>query len=60
MLKMFVFLWCFGGQIQTYQPRIWNSVLLPQNIFEEMEGSGLRSLIERCEANLALLKMRRE
>lgn len=44
----------------TVQPRAWNYVLLPQNIFDEMEGSGLRSLIDRCEANLALLKMRRE
>lgn len=44
----------------TVQPRIWNYVLLPQNIFDEMEGSGLRSLIDRCEANLALLKMRKE
>jgi type III restriction enzyme len=45
---------------ETNQPRIWNYVLLPQNIFDEMEGSGLHSLIERCEANLALLKMKRE
>lgn len=45
---------------ETNQPRIWNYVLLPQNIFDEMEGSGLRSLIERCESNLALLKMKRE
>jgi type III restriction enzyme len=44
----------------TAQPRNWNYVLLPQNVFEELEGSGLQSLIERCEANLALLKMRRE
>ncbi|MCE8424685.1 MAG: hypothetical protein J5U17_02780 [Candidatus Methanoperedens sp.] len=44
----------------TIQPRNWDYVLIPQNIFEEMEGSGLRSIIERCEANLALLKMRRE
>ncbi|KPQ43796.1 MAG: type I restriction enzyme EcoKI subunit R [Candidatus Methanoperedens nitroreducens] len=45
---------------ETNQPRIWNYVLLPQNIFDEMEDTGLTSLIERCEANLALLKMRRE
>jgi len=45
---------------ETNQPRIWNYVLLPQNIFDEMEGSGLQSLIERCESNLALLKMKRE
>ncbi|MBU4222735.1 MAG: DEAD/DEAH box helicase family protein [Euryarchaeota archaeon] len=45
---------------ETNQPRIWNYVLLPQYIFDEMEGSGLRSLIERCESNLALLKMKRE
>lgn len=45
---------------ETNQPRIWNYVLLPQNIFDEMEGSGLQSLIERCEANLALLKLRKE
>ncbi|HMB45711.1 MAG TPA: DEAD/DEAH box helicase family protein [Candidatus Methanoperedens sp.] len=45
---------------ETNQPRIWNYVLLPQNILNEMEGSGLQSLIERCEANLALLKMKRE
>lgn len=44
----------------TVQPRAWNYILLPQNIFEEMEGAGLWSLIERCEANLALLKMRKE
>jgi len=44
----------------TAQPRNWNYVLFPQNIFEEMEGSGLQSIIERCESNLALLKMRRE
>ncbi len=44
----------------TIQPHTWNYVLLPQNIFDEMEGSGLRSLIDRCEANLALLKMRKE
>ncbi len=44
----------------TVQPRAWNYVLLPQNIFDEMEGSGLRSLIDRCEANLALLKMRKQ
>lgn len=44
----------------TVQPRTWNYVLLPQNIFDEMEGSGLQSLIDRCEANLALLKMRKE
>ncbi|MBU3966038.1 MAG: hypothetical protein KKG76_01495, partial [Euryarchaeota archaeon] len=45
---------------ETNQPRNWNYVLLPQYIFDEMEGSGLRSLIERCESNLALLKMKRE
>jgi hypothetical protein len=45
---------------ETNQPRIWSFVLLPQNIFDEMEGSGLLSLIERCESNLALLKMKRE
>ncbi|MCZ7358294.1 MAG: hypothetical protein O8C66_15485 [Candidatus Methanoperedens sp.] len=31
-----------------------------QNIFEELEGSGLRSLIDKCDANLAFLKMRKE
>jgi hypothetical protein len=41
---------------ETNQPRNWNYVLLPQNISNEMEGSGLQSLIERCGANLALLK----
>ncbi len=44
----------------TVQPRNWNYVLLPQDVFDEMDGSGLRSLIERCESSLALLKMRRE
>ncbi|MDD1745193.1 MAG: DEAD/DEAH box helicase family protein [Candidatus Methanoperedens sp.] len=44
----------------TVQPRTWNYVLLPQNVFEEMDGNGLHSLIEKCEANLALLKMRKE
>jgi type III restriction enzyme len=44
----------------TVQPRNWNYVLLPQDVFDEMEGSGLRSLIERCDSSLALLKMRRE
>jgi hypothetical protein len=44
----------------TVQPRTWNYVLLPQNVFEEMDGNGLHSLIEKCEANLALFKMRKE
>lgn len=44
----------------TVQPRTWNYLLLPQNVFEEMDGNGLHSLIEKCEANLALLKMRKE
>lgn len=44
----------------TLQPREWRYVLLPQNIFEEMEGSGLNSLIQRCNDNLALLKLKGE
>ena len=50
---------CQRRAIETINP-LRNYVLLPQNIFDEMEGSGLQSLIERCESNLALLKMRKE
>ena len=46
--------------IWASKPRTWNYVLLPQNIFDELEGSGLSSLIDKCEGNLALLKMRKE
>ena len=42
------------------QPREWQYILIPQNIMEEMEGSGFKSLIERCESNLAFLKMSQE
>jgi type III restriction enzyme len=42
------------------QPKIWKYILLPQNIYREMEGQSLRAIIERCESNLGLLKMQRE
>ena len=39
---------------------MWKYILLPQDIYQEMEGQSLRAIIERCENNLDLLKMRRE
>ena len=42
------------------QPKIWRYVLLPQDIYKDMEGQSLRAIIERCERNLDLLKMKRE
>jgi type III restriction enzyme len=42
------------------QPREWRYALIPQDIFEAMESSGFNSLIERCESNLAFLKISRE
>lgn len=42
------------------QPKIWRYVLLPQDIYKDMEGQSLRAIIERCESNLDLLKMKRE
>jgi type III restriction enzyme len=42
------------------QPKMWKYILLPQDLYQEMEGQSLRAIIERCENNLDLLKMRRE
>jgi type III restriction enzyme len=42
------------------QPKIWKYILLPQNIYKEMEGQSLRAIIARCESNLGLLKMQKE
>ena len=42
------------------QPREWQYIIIPQDIMEELEGSGFKSLIERCESNLAFLKMKSE
>ena len=42
------------------QPKQWKYILLPQDIYKEMEGQSLRAFIGRCESNLALLKMKRE
>ena len=42
------------------QPKMWKYILLPQDIYQEMEGQSLRAIIERCENNLDLLKIRRE
>jgi type III restriction enzyme len=42
------------------QPKIWRYILLPQDIYNEMEGQSLRAMIDRCENNLELLKMQRE
>ena len=42
------------------QPKQWKYILLPEDIYKEMEGQSLKALIGRCESNLALLKMSRE
>lgn len=42
------------------QPQLWKYILLPQDIYQEMDGQSLRALINRCESNLALLKMKQE
>lgn len=42
------------------QPQKWKYILLPQDIYKEMEGQSLRALINRCESNLAFLKMKME
>jgi len=42
------------------QPQQWKYILLPQDIYKEMEGQSLRALISRCESNLAFLKMKQE
>lgn len=42
------------------QPKSWRYILLPQNIYGEMEGQSLRAIIDRSESNLELLKMQRE
>lgn len=42
------------------QPKVWKYILLPQNIYLEMEGQSLRAIITRCESNLGLLKMQRQ
>ena len=42
------------------QPKPWKYILLPQNIYKEMEGQSLRAIIDRCESTLALLKMQQE
>ena len=42
------------------QPQQWKYILLPQDIYKEMEGQSLRALINRCESNLAFLKMKQE
>ena len=42
------------------QPQQWKYMLLPQDIYKEMEGQSLRALINRCESNLAFLKMKQE
>lgn len=42
------------------QPKQWKYILLPQDIYKEMEGQSLKAIINRCESNLALLKMKQE
>ena len=42
------------------QPKLWKYILLPQDIYEEMEGQSLKAIISRCESNLAFLKMKQE
>jgi type III restriction enzyme len=42
------------------QPKLWRYILLPQDIYNDMEGQSLRAIIDRCENNLELLKMQRE
>ena len=42
------------------QPKHWKYILLPQNIYQEMEGQSLRAIINRCESYLAFLKMKQE
>ncbi|MBI2176022.1 DEAD/DEAH box helicase family protein [Candidatus Woesearchaeota archaeon] len=42
------------------QPKQWKYILLPEDIYKEMEGQSLKALIGRCESNLAMLKMSRE
>lgn len=42
------------------QPKHWRYILLPQDIYDEMEGQSLRAIIDRCDSNLALLKMKQE
>jgi type III restriction enzyme len=40
------------------QPKMWKYILLSEEIYKEMEGQSLRAIIDRCDSNLALLKMR--
>jgi len=42
------------------QPKQWKYILLPQDVYKEMEGQSLRSIINKCESYLALLKMKQE
>ena len=42
------------------QPKPWKYILLPQDIYKEMEGQSLRAIISRCEDNLASLKIKSE
>jgi len=42
------------------QPKQWKYILLPQDIYQEMESQSFRAIMSRCESNLALLKMKSE
>ena len=42
------------------QPKQWKYVLVPEDIYKEMEGQSLRALIDRCESNLTSLKLSSE
>jgi len=39
------------------QPKQWRYVLLPQDVYKEMEGQSLRAIISRCESYLMNLKI---
>ena len=42
------------------QPKQWKYILLPQDVYKEMEGQSLKAIINKCESYLANLKLSRE
>lgn len=37
---------------ETKQPRVWRYVLIPEDLSEELEGHGLKTLLSKCESFL--------
>jgi len=37
---------------KTKQPKIWRYVLIPENLFKELEGHGLKTILSKCDSFL--------